>query len=293
VPKKQQATQGADTAKPVRLRYHQRTFDLLGEIPVVSQANLRLLTAWEKKHRVRLPVSLREWYMLEGAESRGHWTEHKPESLEPLLQFHSKLAKKSRVTLSKEFLLDFGEDETSTIVHFDRSGDPPVIHEYEGAPFEKSEKPLRFSEFMFRKVCEILVYEDSDRPVLRAVGGVFGPIELDFVSEKLTALYCETKFGGRRELVNPFDRTKTIKLYPYQHMFKHPTGLVEIWCHGDPRLETAESEWWLASPSKKSLFELAMMLWGCGDFSKTLRAVNNPGKTVLARLRQHIRKSAT
>jgi hypothetical protein len=53
---------------PVRLRYHQATFDLLGRQPVVSGRARRQIEKAERKCGRLLPAAVREWYELEGAE---------------------------------------------------------------------------------------------------------------------------------------------------------------------------------------------------------------------------------
>jgi hypothetical protein len=57
------------TMKPT-LRYHGEAFRLLEERPVLSTTAMRLIEDWEQRHQCTMPKSVREWYSLQGADTR-------------------------------------------------------------------------------------------------------------------------------------------------------------------------------------------------------------------------------
>ncbi len=53
----------------MKLRYHRATFTLLGRLPRVSPIARRKLSKLERHGWIKLPPSVREWYLLDGAVS--------------------------------------------------------------------------------------------------------------------------------------------------------------------------------------------------------------------------------
>ena len=47
------------------LTYHQKSIEILGITPQISQLNLELVSAFEAKYELAIPLALREWYSLE------------------------------------------------------------------------------------------------------------------------------------------------------------------------------------------------------------------------------------
>jgi hypothetical protein len=52
----------------MKLKYHQKMFDLLGIMPEFSAENYKLIADFEAKHRLQLPAALSEWYALANNE---------------------------------------------------------------------------------------------------------------------------------------------------------------------------------------------------------------------------------
>jgi hypothetical protein len=49
------------------LKYHQKSIELLGVTPRISQSQVTLFDSFEEKYRVEIPASLREWYSIENS----------------------------------------------------------------------------------------------------------------------------------------------------------------------------------------------------------------------------------
>ena len=47
------------------LTYHQKSMEILGLTPQISQLNLELISAFEEEHKLTFPSAIREWYSLE------------------------------------------------------------------------------------------------------------------------------------------------------------------------------------------------------------------------------------
>ncbi len=283
-------------SKPMQLRYHQRTFELLREIPIVSKTNVRLIEEWEKQHKVTLPGAIREWYSLKGVEKRGAFGldgYSSAKSIEPMLKHQTELHRRCAVDLSKQFEvrdIGFHHEDISVVARFDATDDPPIFERVEDREtYPSFGKRLRFAEFVFRTIWYALIgtAEQFNKPTCEASGWrVISPIELDYIIESLTELFRERRYRGKRVMKNPFTG-KIIKLFPYRFAFQHPSGFIAIRCQANPAKQSAESCWVVLGHSESDLFELAKLFWACGDFSKTLTAANETGKAVLTRLRRH------
>jgi hypothetical protein len=278
---------------PLKLRFHQHTFDVLQETPVASATNIRLIETWERKNKVPLPGALREWYSLDGAEGRGSiGASGEISPLSWILDCNTKLQRTGRIDLSKKFYISqvglYHEDCTA-FARYDGTDDPPVVERLENVdrnPF--GGKRLRFSAFVFRWAWRLLFDKAADRntPVLHATETEVGPIELDFLLDNLTECFRARHFRGRRQMKNPFSG-QIIKLFPQRFAFRHRCGLVSLQCQANPAKQQTQANWLLLGHTEVGLFELAKLFWACGDFSKTLTAGSESGNAVLARLHRH------
>jgi hypothetical protein len=279
----------------MRLRFHQRTIEFLREIPIVSKTNVRLIERWERRHQVRLPPALREWYSLEGAEKRGCVglvSNLNTESIQPLLKKQSDLHRRRILDLSQQFQVnDIGHDyeERWVVAQFDGTDDPPVkerIRGQEQNPYMG--KRLRFSEYVFRSVWNLLVEgaDQLNKSCFEATNTAVGPIELDYLLEHLTEVFRERRWRGKCSTEHPF-KDALIKLFPFRFAFQHSWGLVLVECQGSPVKKSVEARWTLVGNTAESLSALGKLLWACGDFSRTLTAGNARSKAILTRLQRH------
>jgi hypothetical protein len=270
---------------PVRLKYHQATFDMLGETPAVSAAALAKITAWERRHRAKLPGSLREWYSLETAGRE--WTYEPvdkwwftPAPLEELLQriAWQRRRRKGKRSLSLEICRL--EDERADYAHLDGSEDPLVYGPEDDSPMGT------FSEFLFHRLWEAL---PEFRPVVKrfslaATEPAFSGMELDFLTDHFQEGPREVAFQGKCEMINPFTG-QPMKTYPFRFYFFHPGGRVRVCCQADPARAETEADWRIDAPSKKELVQTVTRVWPCGTLSQTLTSETRQGKAVLKEFR--------
>lgn len=274
---------------PVRLKYHQATFDLLGEKPAVSADALDKISAWERRHRAKLPGSLREWYSLETAERMwnsepdGKWW-FTPAPLDELLQrIASQLARQRRRPKGKRSLsleICRVEDERADYAHLDGSEDPVVYGPEDDSPMGP------FSEFLFHRLWQALpeFRPGYKRFALAATEPAFGGMELDFLADHFPEGPREVLFGGKPEMANPFTG-QPMKMYPFRFYFFEPAGRVCVCCQADPARGEAGAKWEIDAPSKKALVQTAGRVWVCGTLAQTLTSETRPGKAVLKELR--------
>ena len=140
------------------LKYHNMTFRLLGEEPLISEEAIQKMDKWEAEHGVTLPTSVREWYSLEGVdnfltpqnESCG------PVSLDFFLQdFIESIHESKRIGPACSCF--FGSRNVNTghngYVVFDGSDDPPISSEV-------GDDISKFSAYVFA-LCWWVISENS------------------------------------------------------------------------------------------------------------------------------------
>ncbi len=270
---------------PARLKYHQATFDLLGEKPAVSAEALDKITGWERLHGATLPGSLREWYSLEWVAhfcsfEPGNYYGWMPAPLDDLLRGLTALRRARKKSQPPRLLIGRPDDLVSYHAHLDGSEDPAVF----ASDDDSSRGTL--SEFLFRRVWECL---PEFRPAVRQFGAAatepaFGGMELDFLADHFQEGPREVLFGGLREMVNPFTRAR-MKLYPFCYYFFQEGGRVHVSCHADPAEGETEAHWQIDAPTKDALARTVARVWPCGTLSQTLTSTTAPGKAVLKELR--------
>jgi hypothetical protein len=283
--------------EPVQLRYHQKTLDLLRKRPVISQVNLRLIKAWERKHKLRLPEALREWYSLEGSEIPGTiaWYGSNETIIRTTFSRMAELQSRGLLDPSTEFFVWDPDEyhEYSPVVQYDGTEDPPVVAQVgdvERDDFVK--KGLRFSDFIFRQVWELVIFlaADHNEFALLANDCEVGPPELDFLLENAAECFRERRVRGRRLAKNPFTG-EIVKLFPYRFAFRHSCGWLSVQCQTNPVRRPADGRWVLLGNSEEGLMTLAKLFWACGDFSRTLTAENESANAILKRLRRQFRRT--
>jgi hypothetical protein len=270
---------------PVRLKYHQATFDMLGEKPVVSAEAVRKIAAWERRHRARLPGSLREWYSLEWAERK--WTyepldyyEWVPAPLDEILQGLTVLRQGRKKSKSARLLIGRLDDEPMYFARLNGAADPAV--------FIGDERCSRgtLSVFLFRMMWQALpeLRPAVKKCCLTATELAFSGMELDFLIDHFQEGPREIAFRGRTEMINPFTG-QPMKLYPFRFCFYDRVGRVGIGCQADPAKGETEATWRIDARSKKALAVIAARVWPCGALSQTLSGATRQAKAVLKEFR--------
>jgi hypothetical protein len=191
--------------QPVKLKYHQATFDLLDERPLLSKPALRRINGWERYHKVSLPASIREWYSLEGAEDRLRYGDPATRILQddPLRKKLREVAKQFRTREPgsfKGFPVVPGEEDMAFYARLGRAADP-LVH-IVWYPDKWGVTEGSFSVFVF---CWVWDNFACHRPAARnlslvAVEPTFSAMELDFLIDHFTEGPRQVTFRGRRKL---------------------------------------------------------------------------------------------
>jgi uncharacterized protein (TIGR02996 family) len=154
----------AVTTPWANLRYHRKTFALLGEKPVLSKVNVRKIERWESRCGASLPLSVREWYSLEGAEQR---LASEDFSCIPL---------SGRRQPGIWFPVGYWDSGGRSGVRLDAGEDPPIWWN------EAERESESFSAFAFQRVwskltCADALYSESD---LWGAWEDYGPVDSTF-----------------------------------------------------------------------------------------------------------------
>jgi hypothetical protein len=286
-------------SRPVKLKYHQATFDLLGEQPIISDAAVSMMQKWEKRTGLKVPSAIKEWYSFEGAEER-----FRKEGVSDLGNPVRNLLKSIQAAShpkSRSKWIPVGGLEDLRFARLDGSANPPVTIDcdfdvsYEGS----------FSQFVFRSIFERLVGLDGpDFPPLTAQVDSCGPITLDFIRERFREGLAEVL--EPREMPNPFRPGEILKGFwrkhpkkslpgreasgPRRHDFYFfRTGIqVCISCQGDPTKQECVAGWFLRGDTIIRTEELARELWPWGTLSRTLQGRGKDIRAMLQRLRRKL-----
>jgi hypothetical protein len=273
-------------AQPVRLQYHQLTFDLLGEKPAVSEDALEKIRAWERRRGLQLPASVVEWYSLElppllAADDVDTWV---ASSLEELLEDLKRQFKGRHQGKAKRVYLGWmWGGEIDVEVRLTDAADPVV-----GTGASESDLPLEegpFSTFVFHQAWRRFFAADSVTRGFRVGASEprFGPMELDYLIDHFTEGPRKVSFQGRSEMRNPFTG-EMMKVYPYEFHFFSRTARVWVSCRGDAARQEVETSWEIQADSRKALREVLRQVWPVGTLSQTLTGRTRGGRAVLKQL---------
>jgi hypothetical protein len=282
--------------RPVKLKYHQATFLLLDEKPIISERAVKEIDRWEKRTGLKLPAAVKEWYSLEEAEQRFR---HKVSKFEPKpLGAMLKQWKRSRIEM-----LEIGwlKKECNYYTTVERSANPQAMSFY----LDMEAKEGTFSAFVFRLIWDGLNHADplTDHHEGDLVAGrdVCGPMEFDFLQEHF--------FLGLHEVfevfrvTNPFQRRRWGKAYVrkedgkpssketsfpdrHDHYFFLPGKRILVRCTGDPTTGEMPALWTIGADTPEQLRDVTQRIWLCGHLSRTLKARDKSGKALLRELRR-------
>jgi hypothetical protein len=261
-------------AERIKLRYHEATFRLLGEEPVLSPTAVGEIEAAERRCGRRLPLSVREWYSLEGVDTRLHEPVHRRRnvfcSVRQVLRWFE--AWPQPHSWEEQYVLVRTEDISHAFLP-DGSDDPPIYVDHDDGVWQFSQ--AHFTEFVFgwalyKKTRPYVLTKSEDaRICLQAADSSFGPMELDFLKEN-------------------YDEGPVCACHPNPRF--HCFFSTDTWIHVSASLQPYTLEpfwsWQIIAASEEALYQAARKVWPCSTLAQTLVAYGAAGWSVLARLRQ-------
>jgi hypothetical protein len=286
--------------RPVKLKYHQATFLLLDEKPIISARAVKEIDRWEKRSGLKLPAALKEWYSLEGAEE---WLQRiqKRFVAVPLRSLFKGLENPWGPP-GGPLLLRIGQlDFVAYFTRIVRSADPPVLMVWDSMDIDQD----RFSIFVFRAIwgglngADFIKNEEGGN--LSSPKDTCGPMEFDFLQEHYYLGLHEV--FEHHQGVNPFTK-KLIDVYrlrkkrgkrsseetsgPDRHDYHFflPGKRIMVRCFGDPTTGERPASWTIGADSSEKLRDVTQHIWLCGQLSRTLKARDKSGKALLRELRR-------
>jgi hypothetical protein len=233
-------------AAAVKLVYHQATFDLLDEEPVISPSALKQIEQGEQACGAKLPASVREWYSLEGAEEKlsvrlcDSW----PQPLKRVLKEFKTLHSPAQRRTLPHLRIVWGYAEADLIL--DGSEDPPM--------HEVGKERRRFSEVVRTLALEHVADTRAFSVLLAKEAGCFGPVQLDFLRERLREAPDE------RPWRRPHPRTGEPFLC-WRYRFYNRFVSVRVIASQDAACRECRSSWAISADSAPELEERLRELW--------------------------------
>lgn len=253
----------------IELEYHQATFALLGERPLVSSQTTETVAQFEQRRQITLPASVREWYSLkQGVTILDEYSngDHaiSLEDLETRERYWSGGHYHAPDLLKKGLLPILVENQgvCTWAIQLNGADDPPVVVSFDGTmPFAVWQPCAdTFSTFVYTRVW--------DFHCLRRDYVLFG-WEKALSSVDLHFLQTHFQEGPQT--------------YSYPGLFNYRFS------QGDEAFILFECEdhtdWWVSAESEESLWQVTKMVWECGTLKQSLKAWTPTGETVLAKLR--------
>ncbi|MCI0457281.1 MAG: hypothetical protein L0Z62_09910 [Gemmataceae bacterium] len=265
---------------PVKLQYHQETFDLLDEEPVLSADALKQIGRCEQQCGNTLPASVREWYSLEGAEDRLTVAvddgEMRFTPLAVLLKaFASWWAPRRKRGAKRVFVIcNVGSTGRGSRLILNGQRDPPVTD----FPEELTRRP--FSCFVRERALDRLTAPRALACYLHE--GVAGPAQIDYLLEHFRE--------ARRNGPSPSRDPRTGEPFMvWACRFYSRTAVIHITARGDPTREEGVASWDISADSTEELYDLLKRLWPFLGDTERLVSRDSPWEDlveeVLARLR--------
>jgi hypothetical protein len=295
-------------ATSLKLKYHQATFDMLGEQPIVSDAAVAMILKWENRTKRKLPAAIKEWYSLEGAEAKFTvpGAGFAPVSLQSLLKTAEQSKDRTGGMQNVPVGCSEGDYETVDVALLDGQADPWIVN-CGAATTDQG----RFSAFTFRWMWNVRM---DGHPAQEDPGGKIetdkdtcAPGNVDFLLERFQTGLQE--IFQARGIPNPFRPVQSIDVYtrkdrvlplegapsplPERHdyYFFRPGMRIFLSCNGDPATGTRPARWALDADSPEQLEELTRLVWECGTLSRTLKGRDRASTALLQRLRRQLGKA--
>lgn len=295
-------------SRPVRLKYHQVTFDLLNAKPVSSDAAVRLIRDWQRTSSLALPIAMEEWYSLEVAElmlsNLGH-----PYKAVPLQSILRAIQAMGVAHSSGEYIKIIDLDDRWPLEYYsiriDGTADPRVS----SRDYQLDEG--LFSAFVFRWVWDGVNGNDRTE---ESLGGncwsrkdCCGPNDLECLRrhfreglhETWRAVGMHNALQPQGPLIDVYQRlapnqAKQASKPPlpdrHDYYFFCQGKRVFIRCNGQPANAVVPALWHLGADSREQLADLLELIWPCGTLSKTLKAWDKETQLLLRRIRYKLGK---
>lgn len=257
-------------SEAVKLKYHQRTFDLLGLEPHLNPEAPAILDQFEHEHNFKLPASVREWYELEGAVSllREYSNEDHPFEL-------NELVRGVRDWDNGKLLFFMVENQACGLwaINLDGSDDPPVVADFDENVWRFCAGT--FSNFIYTQVWNKQLWDDAqewkdDFCVGTGQEKTLTSQELQFLKENFEELPKRTAFVADDEFRFCNGNGKRILIIVDMPNQYHEKG---------------QCSWYIWADSEENLFELVKSVWLCGTLATDLESNSEYGERVLEALR--------
>lgn len=250
-------------SEAVKLKYHQRTFDLLGLEPHLNPEAPAILDQFEHEHNFKLPASVREWYELEGAVSllREYSHEDHPSELH-------ELAQDVKDSDNGKLLIFMVENQACALwaINLDGSDDPPVVVDHDENVWRYCAD--NFSSFIYTQVWDMQLWDDAqywedDFIAFLCQEKPLSSEEFQFLKENFEELPKRSHFsdedfrfsnGNGKRILITVDR---------------PNQYHEQWF----------CTWHIWADSEENLVELIRSVWQCGTLAADLRSAAASGES--------------
>ena len=221
------------------LKYHQPTFDLLKQEPVMFPLASTWLENFEAEIGQRLPPSVREWYAIEGAHDilAAHSNSDHPIPLKDLGAKHKLEAVLRIDSLSTVSLLKIMVENQGVCiwaVKLDDSEDPPVFVKLEERGGTWQDAADHFSEFIYSWVWDYSLHDFSVELVARPLS----PEDKAYLHLHFGELFATAKWPRCTE-------------YRYSRRGQK----IRI------RSGERQADWLISASSADSFYELGHILW--------------------------------
>jgi hypothetical protein len=247
-------------AGAVKLVYHQATFDLLGEEPVVSSTALKDIEAWEQRYRTKLPAAVREWYSLEAGTQLCRVGQGNSMSLQG--RFGDSAKAYPTTGPPKRLSIYFGSPYSGDLV-LDGPEDPPITHYSTQKIVWES-----FSQFVLECLWGRLTSQGVLTVLFTQAEPSFGPAPLDFLTEHFQEVPRKGSLHGGCKF-----------------RFYRSEVRVAVTAVGDPTCSECRAAWKVAATSEAALLGVLREVRPFLSPRATCSTNGAPVETVLQRLR--------
>jgi hypothetical protein len=270
--------------RPDRLRFHQATMDLLGQVPAFSDVSRALLARQAQRCGLSFPAAMREWYAIEDAVALlGQYSNQ--DSAVPLEQLGEELAKAGSFAGERSesspvvVIQEENQGNCRWGVLLDGSEDPPVLAETstgDGDPVPPKVWQFyseHFSTFVYTRVWDWSApCWDRDACHLEARDQPLTPADLAYLQQQFTE--APRTYGWPATTI---------------YRFAGDDVRLLIWDRDDPvtdahpnRLQHAYWMLWATGPA--TLTRLVEQVQGCGTLLRELFGVGDCGEAVVRQL---------
>ena len=245
------------------LQYHVKTFELVGEVPRVSQASLEELSRLEQLLGKRLPPSLVEWYSLGGAcDLLRRYSNGDPPV--PIAELGRDRSGGITEELARDNLLVFRHENQGVCtwaVKLDGSDDPPVIVDYDTGFREHTLCAPSFSSHVYSWVWDYTFVLHRELTV-QAQNGPLSGEAWAFLRAHFAAGPETHGWPGRN-----------------QYRFEGSNQWILIWA------DDKQADWWLAAEDSDDLARLIESVWDVDQVGRSLWSHREEGELILRRIR--------